>query len=191
MENDNVLKNEELSSELTGLNKGEALAKKRIIMIASSIIGLIVLMILIIIIVGVTSKNDENENEEIPENTKTGVINCIYDVKSTSIETILLSNEFTKNSAFDIEIDEQIVKYSKTYLFKNVGLHGVKFILKGPVVMDFMFKDVPDIVSISMVSEENLEIKSLVSAFEDCQSLYEIEIKGFNTSNVTSMKKLF
>ena len=112
---------------------------------------------------------------------------------SVSRNTIILSNEFQKADGvnFDIEIDGKIVKYTKEYRFKEAGLNTVKFILYSPISIDFMFKDVFDVVSIDMHSEKNLEIKSMISAFEDCQSLYEITIKGFDTSKVTSMKKLF
>ena len=187
MEEEAPITDKELSSQLTGLNKGTTSTKNKIILIGG--ISIIVLMIIIIIIVIATSSSSSDEKNIVF--TKQGEINCVYDVRSISRNTILLSNEFIKNSNFDIEIDGQIIKYSKEYRFNSISQKTVKFILYDPVVMDFMFKDVFDLVSVQMVSENNLEIKSIASAFEDCQGLKKFNISGFDTSKVTSMKKLF
>ena len=194
-----ILKDTELSSQLTGFNKGVSSQRKKLIIISSIVFGVIIITLIIIIIATSFSNSkkesesggggEEDQHEDVK--VKLGEINCLYDVKSISKDTILLSNEFKKDSNFDIEIDEQIIKYSKNYRFEKTGPNNVKFILYEPLVMDFMFKDVPDLVSIEMKSDKNLEIRSMISVFEDCQSLYEIIITGFDTSKVTSMKKLF
>ena len=54
-----------------------------------------------------------------------------------------------------------------------------------------MFKEVLDLISIEMISNKNCEIKSMISAFEGCRNLKEIAIKGFDTSKVSSINKLF
>ena len=187
MDEEAPITDKELSSQLTGLNKGKSSTKNKIILIGG--ISIIVLMIIIIIIVIATSSSNSEEKKIVF--TKQGEINCVYDVRSISKNTQLLSNEFIKNSNFDIEIDGQIIKYSKEYRFKSITPKTIKFILYDPVSMDFMFKDVPDLQSVEMVSENNLEIKSMASAFEDCQNLRKFNISGFDTSKVTSMKKLF
>ena len=184
-ENQMVINNEELSSQLTGLNKTEGLTKeKKKLIIISSIVFSAIILIVIILIVTIKPKSKEEKKKEI-----LGEINCVYDVPSVSRNTIILSNEFQKADGvnFDIEIDGKIVKYTKEYRFKEAGLNTVKFILYSPISIDFMFKDVFDVVSIDMYSEKNLEIKSMISAFEDCLNLYGITIKGFDTSKVTSI----
>ena len=196
MEDDMILNENELSSQLTGLNKTPITQKTKLIIISSIVFALIIIVAIIIIVTssGNNSQSSgggasgEEPHEEVK--TKLGEINCVYDVKSISKNTVLLSNEFKKASNFDIEIDGQVIKYSKDYRFEKIGSNSVKFILYEPLSMDFMFKEVPDIVSINMRSDNNLEIKSMISAFENCQSLYEIIIKGFDTSKVILIYKV-
>ena len=144
MEEEAPITDKELSSQLTGLNKGTSSPKNKIILIGG--ISIIVLMIIIIIIVIATSSSNSDEKNIVF--TKQGEIKCVYDVRSISKNTILLSNEFVKNSNFDIEIDGQIIKYSKEYRFSSITQKKVKFILYDPVSMDFMFKDVNDVISV-------------------------------------------
>ena len=163
MEDEVPINDAEISSNLIGLNKGITKEKKKLIIISGSVFfAIIIAVILLIILAGSKGKKEKKI---------LGVINCSYDVKSATRGTILLSNEYNnKNSDFDIEIHGNIIKYSKQYIFNNTGQNNVKFILYGPINMDFMFKDVPDIVSIEMLSENNLEITSMISSFENCQS---------------------
>ena len=175
--------NEELSSQLTGLNKEGSLLsdkeKKKLILISS----IVFVTIIIIIIILITTLNTKSNKKKVYE--KLGEINCVYEVQSISVNTVLLSNEFKKgDSIFDMEIDGEKVKFTKEYRFKTPGLNSVKFILYSPISIDFMFKDVSDVKSIEMKSEKNLEIKSMISAFEDCLSLYEIKsVASVRTSN--------
>ena len=57
--------------------------------------------------------------------------------------------------------------------------------------MDYMFKDVQSIVSVEMNSDNNCKIFSMISTFENCKSLVKVNITGFNTQELTSMKKIF
>jgi hypothetical protein len=54
-----------------------------------------------------------------------------------------------------------------------------------------MFKDVPDLLSVEMKSEQNCEITSMISTFENCENLNSFKITGFNGEKIKSMKKLF
>ena len=111
MEDENPISGGELSSQLTGLNKEISSQRKKLIIISSIVFAIIVLIVIIIIIVsssssssssGDDSKQDDESNKE---KVKQGEINCVYDVKSTTRNTILFSNEFKKDSDFDIQID--------------------------------------------------------------------------------------
>ena len=57
--------------------------------------------------------------------------------------------------------------------------------------MEKMFKDVKALTSVIMKSEENLKIKIINSAFENCEKLTNIKIMGFNPMEIKSMNKLF
>ena len=114
----------------------------------------------------------------------------MYDILSTE-NTVLLGNEFNKNSDFDIYIDGTKIKYSKEYKFDSLGKHNVQFKLQSNVNMDYMFKDVQDLVSVEMISEQNCQILSMESTFEICYGLTEFNLTGFDDSNLKSMKKAF
>jgi surface protein len=195
MEDDLALNENEITAQLIGLDdKGIFTKKTKFIIVGSVALAVLFIALIIIIAVSSSKKSSGKASEESsPEEPKDilGEISCTYNVRSISKNTQLLSNEFKKSTNFDIEIDGQKIKFSKDYRFKSTGLNTVKFLLYEPIDMDFIFKDVYDIISIKMSSNKNLEIKSMISAFEDCQELIEIVIKGFDTSKVTSMKKLF
>ena len=90
--------------------------------------------------------------------TKIGEINCIYEVENIYRNNILLGNEFSKNSRFSIYIDEKRIKYTKDYKINSYGSHQIKIVLYENLNMDYMFKDVTDLVSVEMKSEENCQI---------------------------------
>ena len=118
-------------------------------------------------------------------------INCIYNIQNVNEDSIILGNEFNKNSDFDIFINNQKIKFSKEFKFFNMGINKVRFDIYEDLEMDFMFKDIQELISIEMTSQKNCKINSMISSFENALYLEKIEIKGFNTSNVKSMKKLF
>ena len=59
--------------------------------------------------------------------------------------------------------------------------------------MDYMFKDVSFLTSVTLISKNNksVNILSLMSTFENCKNLKTLNINGFNTNKTLSMKKLF
>jgi hypothetical protein len=44
---------------------------------------------------------------------------------------------------------------------------------------------------VEIISDKDLEIYSMISAFENCENLEKIESKGVLTNNVKSLNKLF
>ena len=53
--------------------------------------------------------------------------------------------------------------------------------------MNYMFKDVPTLKSVIMVSYKDACVTSMISTFENCKSLNDITINGFNTDELVSM----
>ena len=158
--------NGDLSSELLGLNKGQTKLNKKIFLIGGISIGvLLLLIIIIIIIVNVSSDDDDNEKKPL---IKIGEINCIYDVQTAIQNTKILGNDF-KNAEINIIIDGEDIGYSKEYKFKTIGEHKVTFNLYENLNMDYMFKDVKDLISVEMNSDKNCKITSMISTFENCE----------------------
>ena len=54
-----------------------------------------------------------------------------------------------------------------------------------------MFKNVPELISVEMLSNNTAKIVSMIGAFEDAENLVNFKIEGFDTSQVKSMKYLF
>ena len=106
MEDEEPLRQDELNSELTGLNKGEKNLKKKQL-IFGLVFGALLLTIVIIIIVlhasGSIISNDDNKDidNDTPSLQVIGEINCVYEVQSDKENTILLVNEYNKNSDLD------------------------------------------------------------------------------------------
>jgi surface protein len=181
------ISNEELTESL-GLNKGQTKFNKKILLIGGISIGVLLLLIIIIIIIVNVSSDDDN-NEKKPLN-KIGEINCIYDVQTATQNTKILGNDFKKHE-INITIDGENIGYSKEYKFKSMGEHNVTFNLYENLNMDYMFKDVKDLISVEMNSDKNCKITSMISTFENCENLNKFSITGFDTRNLKSMKKFF
>ena len=190
---DSFMGGNELNSQLTGLNKGN-LSKKVKIFITLTIFSIILISILIIIILVKNTKDSNKSTDSDDGNNnleKLAEINCIYDILDINKNTILLGNDFIKTSNFDIFINNEKIKYTKEYKFSSFGINKVKYVLYEEIMMDYMFKEVNDLLSVEMISEKNCKIKSMISLFENSINLKEIKIKGFNTKEVKSLQKLF
>ena len=99
MKEDSPITDNELSSELTGLNKNESNKKINPIIISAIVLAVIIIVVIIIIVATSGSSDSSDKKTTL---TKLGEISCVYDVKSISKNTFLLSNEFNKISNFDI-----------------------------------------------------------------------------------------
>ena len=88
-----------------------------------------------------------------------------------NINIKILSDEFEKNSSFDILIDKEKIEYTKVYKFNTTGKHEVKFELYEDISMDYMFKGIQELKSVIMFSFHYPKIKSMISTFESCTNL--------------------
>ena len=194
-----LTQDEEISSQLMGLNKTWDKTLKNKKLIIAIVCGIVLFSILLIIIILSLSNSDSKEEpKESDEPDKphdpddlVGEINCVYDIFITSNPIIILGQEFNKKNDFDILIDGQIIKYSRQYQFNSTGIHKIQFRLYEDINMDYMFKDVQSLYSVEMYSEKNCKILSMISTFENCYELEDFKIKGFSGSQIKSMQKLF
>ena len=142
--------------------------KNKIILGAS--VGAAILILLIIIIIIVASGSKGGKNYDISK--KIGEIICTYDYDYySSKETQILSDKFSKKSEFDIYIGDKKIKYTKKYKFNENEELKVRFVLFGDINMDYMFVDLPLLLTVNMISEKNAKISSMISAFENCENL--------------------
>ena len=187
---DDPIIQEDINSELTGINKGEKEERRKQLIIGVAV-GVLFLAIIIFIIVVAASGSKGGGGDDDTPYPVFGEINCLYEIRTTTENTLLLSNEFVKNSGFDIYIDNKKIKYSKEYKFTSVGNHNVKIKLYEGINMDYMFKDIKELLTVEMISEDNCQILSMISTFENCFNLMDFKISGFNVENLKSTKKLF
>ena len=139
---DEPITSEELNSELTGVNKGEKEERKKQLIIGIVAAVLLLSIIIFIIIVAASGSKGDSTDKEDTDFQVIGEIKCLYEIRSNTENTLLLSDEFVKNTDFDIYIDNKKIKYSKEYKFASVGEHNVVFKLYEGINMDYMFKDI-------------------------------------------------
>lgn len=169
---------------------------KKILLIGGVIVLILLILIILVIVVSNkdsnnNSKDDSQNKEENPEQAdeekKIGEINCIFD---TSKKTRILSKEF-KTQDIAIYVDKKKVIFTREYDFENFGIHHVTFLIFSDLNMDYMFKDIPELLSVEMISNKTVKVTSMISAFENAENMVNFKIQGFNTSSVTSMNRLF
>ena len=152
-----IIKKTEISSELTGINKGEKLWKKKQLIIGLSIGGGLVAVALIIMIVAL-STGSKGKNDEVHTNP-IGQINCQYDVQTLSEPIQLIGTDFKiESNNLEIYVDGNRIKYSKEYQFDTRGVHYIEIKIYSKLNMDYMFKDIKDLVSIDMISEKIVKL---------------------------------
>jgi len=57
--------------------------------------------------------------------------------------------------------------------------------------MDYMFKEVPNLISINMTSNKDCKILSMISSFQNDRSFEYFTISGFNAEQIKFMKYCF
>ena len=186
---DALILEEPCESELPLTDIDNKLSKKKKIII-SIVSSIVLLLIVILIILYFTLSNDSDDNKENQKQI-TGIISCIYDIDSNEYETKILSDEFTKDSDFDIYINETKIEYSKKYKFEKKGLTKVEFKLYNSLNMNYMFKDISSLKTIEMISLNNESIISMISTFENSVNLESFYSTGFNFNEIKSFHKLF
>ena len=174
----------DFSSNISGL-KNSPWKKEIIIGIICAL--MVISLIIVIIIVAVSSSSSKNSEKK----DEIGMINCIYDIQTTALSTFILGMNFIKESEFDIYIDGEKIKFSKSYLFEKSKTYNIQFKLYESINMDYMFQNISSLISVEIISEKYAKIKSMINTFENCTNLQSFKINGFNTDEIKSIQKLF
>ena len=162
----------DFSSDISGLKK-KVWRKEIIICIIFAI--LLISLILIVIVASVSSSN--NEKNKNKEKIELGIINCLYDIQSSTSEIQIIGEQCKNDFDLDIFIEGEKIKYTKKYKFKQSKIYEIQFKLYDDINMDYMFQNISSLVSLEMKSDNNLKIKSMISTFENCKNLEFFSIK--------------
>ena len=158
------------------------------------IVAVLLIGSIIFIIFYFTSKNDGNKSNE---NNKTKDI--ISNITATYVST--LDNEKIKiiNSTYleniiSMEIDNQTINNTDSYIFKNKGKHIIyfKINLKNLNSLDYMFCALNKLNSISF--PQSFDTKNIISMnhmFFFCSNLISIDISNFNIEKVENISYMF
>ena len=171
---------EDFSSDQIKQTPNKLTNMKKILIIAA-ISAIIILAIILILIL------TQNKKKQ----SKLGSITCIYSVNSLSEMTQIISDEYKKNSKFDIVVEDKIIPYNKQYKFLKEGENIVKYELYEDIPVAKMFKNISALISVELNTDNNLKILSIESAFENCENLVHFGMKGFNTDKIQSLSKIF
>ena len=153
----------------------------------------ILILVLIIIIIILTSRKSSKSNDSDSEEEVNADIICIYNIEKINTKIQILGKEFDKTLDINVYIDgKKLNEVLKEYSFQKYGEHKVSYEINGEEInMDYMFKDVSCLINVQMNSIKNIKIKSMKSTFENCENLRIVNIKGFNTTELSSMEKIF
>ena len=146
--------------------------------------------------------------KNIPSKPVIGEIRCVYEVSLSNNEIKILGDEYEKKTEVEIYLGNSTYKkFSKEKKVENINLYGIPiqnvyftFKIYEDINMDYMFKNVPGIISIEMESKNNCKILSMISTFEYSKKasdwddpsprISQITIKGFSVDKLKSMHKL-
>ena len=171
-DNDQLIGGEAINAETIGLPKSSPVPKikKQYLIIGG--VAIVILILTIVIVVLATKGNGSSggsggEGEGEGEGSKQddhdpsnaiGIINVDYRIGSTTSPTQLISENYYKDSAFSIYINDEFVVYSKKYTFKSRDNQKVKFVVYEEINMNKMFKDVKEITGIEITSDKNMQM---------------------------------
>lgn len=168
--------NEEDTSQKNKKMSQEELKERKKLIAIYFLSGLIALSILIFALVF----------KFFPDLT-TGIIECTYYCNGNEINILNLHYEKGNLEIF-IDDKEDTSDHPK---IKKEGKYTVKIkTTENEIDLDNMFANT-SVKSIKMSSEKKVNIKNMVSSFENCTLLENFTIKGFDTSKVNNMSKLF
>ena len=168
--------------------KSTSKQQKRIITLAficALIIFAVFIMIIFLVIKKHKSKDDKLQNY--------GEIKCLYNIIDVNNPIYLINPNYINTQKISILLDENnnTIPYRTSYKFKTKGNHSIIFILnEKKLEMNYMFKNISSLISVEMISE-NISLNNIEGAFENCNNLEYLKIKGFNIDNLKSLKKLF
>ena len=165
------------------------------ILIIGTVIAVFLIAIIIVLITSSKKKNNNSENkseeEKEVDNTPYGIIRCLYQVQTTKSSTQIISKEFKQTEGVNVYINGNKSPSIYEYQFESLGLNEVNITIPNNFDMKNMFSDLNNLKSVSLISEKNGKIISMESTFENCNNLNYFEIKGFDTSELKSLKRAF
>lgn len=171
-------------------NKSDKTIIKKII-IASVVLFLLICVVLPLIATYGANIRQRNLREE-DHNEEHAKIIAIYGIISGEIN--ILSDEFdVDENILSIYVGNKKINFTKKYYFNKEDSKQIIFeILTKEISMKNMFKNLDKLQTVNFVSNNNGKIISMESTFENSINLESVNFdKGWDTSNLISMKKTF
>ena len=101
---------------------------RKILLIISLITVLLLLSLVIFLLISSSSSSSSPSSKN--ETTNQDTLICTFNIDNITKETQILSEEFQKDSSFDMYIDDvKITPYQKKYKFSTLGEHKIKISL--------------------------------------------------------------
>ena len=188
-ESEEPFKGVELNEEKisTDLNKSHNKYSLKCKLISSLFIILIIFFIFLIIIF--------TKKETIVKDHYAKIV-CIYNVLNHFELLPILSPDFPDEELEKMDFYVNFSYYEKKSKSINISSNGIieiNFLYhkNSKIFLENIFKDISNLLSVTISATNNTKLYSIKSAFESCENLENVTIKGFDTSEVTSMSKMF
>ena len=152
------------------------------------IIGSIIFLAILIGIILFFALRGSDEAE--PPLIKQGEINCEYEISDIENEIQLINQNYQNKQKITMFIDNKEVPFTNIYKFTSKKKYNIKFNLNEKNLdLKNMFKNISSLVKVEMITNSGIIINDIEGAFEDCDNLLELKIKGFNIDNAISFNK--
>ena len=173
------------------LDKDEKKSNKKLILTVIIVSILFLLILIGIILFFVLRGSDQPEsNETKPPLIKQDEIICEYEISDIENEIQLINQNYQNKQNITMFIDNKEVPFTNIYKFTSKKKYNIKFNLNEKNLdLKNMFKNISSLVKVEMSTSSGIIINDIEGAFEDCDNLLELKIKGFNIDNDISFNK--
>ena len=135
-----------------------------------------------------------NENEI---NKDIQIINSFENVKRISkyknnINDYAYKNEKEIKDNIEIKIDEKIIKFTYYYKFNTKGKYKIIYSFKNNLSKTcYLFYDCNSLTNLNLSNFNTTNVIDMSHMFEGCNSLTNLNLSNFNTTNVNNMTCMF
>ena len=151
-------------------------------MILSFCIILIIIIILGIIVIKLSMVDFEKNKIQVI---------CKYDIKNANSERLLNEKFDTNYYEVSMYIDDKLQEYKNdTSNIDKTGIHTVKYLFNRILKLENMFKNIDNVISINISSNNGYLDDSLSHAFSNCTRLESLSL-NVNTRNSEDMSYMF
>ena len=125
------------------------------------------------------------------------IINSFENVKRIHKLKIEKSDYIYKNEkeikdSIVIKINDNEIKFSYSYKFKNIGKFKIDYIFQNDITnLNYLFYECKNITNLDFSDYYSSKINNMENMFFNCKSLISLDLTNFETESVVSMRKMF